>query len=176
MRIPFVGLVCLLCAAACAQQGNIALDVVVNDKSGKPVAGLQEKDFQILDDKRPQPILSFQAMSGGSEPVNILIVVDAVNVGFERIGYERDQIRRFLLQNDGKLPRPVSIAVLSDSGLRMGPEGSSDGRRIWMGTRRACGRLPDRRGSTGLRSVWTCRLRLSGNLPRRKRISRAGSW
>src|ERR1700722_8452956 len=40
---------------------RISIDVVVTDKSGKPVPGLQQQDFTLLDDKQPQPILSFHA-------------------------------------------------------------------------------------------------------------------
>jgi hypothetical protein len=40
---------------------RISLDVVVTDKSGKPVPGLQQQDFTLLDDKQPQTILSFRA-------------------------------------------------------------------------------------------------------------------
>src|SRR5580658_8735703 len=42
-------------------QGPIKLDVVVTDKSGKPVLGLELKDFTVLEDKLPAKILSFQA-------------------------------------------------------------------------------------------------------------------
>ncbi|MGA9246074.1 MAG: VWA domain-containing protein, partial [Silvibacterium sp.] len=35
--------------------GRIYLDVVVTPKSGPPVAGLQQQDFTLLDNKAPQP-------------------------------------------------------------------------------------------------------------------------
>jgi hypothetical protein len=40
---------------------RITLDVVVTDKSGNPVPGLQQQDFTVLDDEQPQKILSFSA-------------------------------------------------------------------------------------------------------------------
>ena len=38
---------------------QITLDVQVTDKSGKPIRGLQEQDFTVLDDKQPKKIVSF---------------------------------------------------------------------------------------------------------------------
>jgi hypothetical protein len=40
------------------------LDVLVTDISGRPVAGLEQKDFTLLDNKKPRPILSFRAVDG----------------------------------------------------------------------------------------------------------------
>jgi hypothetical protein len=42
-------------------EGRIKLDVMVTDKSGKPVSGLDLKDFTLLDNSLPAKILSFQA-------------------------------------------------------------------------------------------------------------------
>src|ERR1700690_3754582 len=59
----------------------IRLEVVVNDKSGKPVSGLEQKDFTVVDNKQPEKILSFEAVTGAtadSEPVEVVLVVDSV--------------------------------------------------------------------------------------------------
>ena len=40
------------------------LDVVVTDKSGNPVAGLDAKDLFLQEDGRPQPIATFKASDG----------------------------------------------------------------------------------------------------------------
>jgi VWFA-related protein len=114
-------------------ENTIRLDVVVNDKSGKPVAGLQQKDFTVLDNKLPEKILSFEAVSGataGSEPVEVILVVDSVNISFMHVAQVRGQIKKFLQQDGGELARPVSIAFLSDSGLNAQGTASRDGNAL----------------------------------------------
>lgn len=54
----------------------IHLNVQVLDPAGKPVAGLGKADFSILADGRQQPITTFQ---DSSQPVRILLVLDAIN-------------------------------------------------------------------------------------------------
>ena len=38
---------------------RVVVDVVVTDQKGKPVKGLTENDFQVLEDGKPQQIRSF---------------------------------------------------------------------------------------------------------------------
>jgi VWFA-related protein len=45
-----------------AQVDVVTVDVVVTDKKGVPIAGLTERDFQILEEDRPQSITSFEAV------------------------------------------------------------------------------------------------------------------
>jgi VWFA-related protein len=118
---------------------RLVLDVVVTDRAGKSAKGLQEKDFVVLDNGHPQKILSFQAASGGVAPANvqpaeppakIILLVDEVNTTFGRVAYERDQIKRFLLQNDGKLAYPLSLAFFSDAGTEIQDNASRDGNAL----------------------------------------------
>ncbi len=108
---------------------QITLDVVVTDKSGKPVPGLRQQDFTLLDNKQPQKILSFEAVQGGASdpPVDVVLVVDEVNTTFTNVSFERAQIEKFLKHDGGELPRPVSLAVLSDAGMAMGGVTTQDG-------------------------------------------------
>jgi VWFA-related protein len=108
---------------------QITLDVVVTDKSGKPVPGLQQRDFTLLDNKQPQKILSFEAVQGGASdpPVEVVLVVDEVNTTFTNVSFERAQIEKFLKHDGGELPRPVSLAVLSDAGMSMGGVTTQEG-------------------------------------------------
>jgi VWFA-related protein len=112
---------------------QITLDVVVADKSGKPVPGLQQQDFTLLDNKQPQKILSFQAVQGAATadpPVEVVLLVDEVNTNFTHVSFERAQIEKFLRRDGGELPRPVSLAVLSDSGIAMGNVTTKDGNAL----------------------------------------------
>jgi VWFA-related protein len=49
------------------QADLVVVDVVVADKQGQPVRGLRPEDFTILDEKQPQAIASFEAVSPGPE-------------------------------------------------------------------------------------------------------------
>jgi VWFA-related protein len=42
----------------------VTVDVVVTDKKGQPARGLRLEDFTLLEDGRPQPITSFDSVSG----------------------------------------------------------------------------------------------------------------
>ncbi len=116
-----------------APDTRITLDVVVKDKSGTPVSGLQQQNFTILDDKQPQNILSFEAVGGtasADDGLEMILVVDALNTGFQRVSYGRQQVEKFLRQDNGKLVRPLSIDFLSDSGLSIQNTASRDGNAL----------------------------------------------
>jgi VWFA-related protein len=123
--------------SAQASQGQIKVDVVVTDPSGHPVAGLQQQDFTLLDNKKPQPILSFRAVDGPTgddaqkePPVEVILLVDAANNLLHNIAYERYQIDRFLTQNGGHLSQPVSVMVFTDQGVQAQPQPSRDGNAL----------------------------------------------
>lgn len=118
--------------APASQDRQITLDVQVTDKSGAPVRGLQKQDFTILDDKRPQDILSFQAVDSAAtstaDPiVEIVLVVDAVNASPQSVSFERGELKKFLLRDGGKLAKPVSLVVFTDAGAKVQNGSSRDG-------------------------------------------------
>jgi VWFA-related protein len=108
----------------------MTLDVVVSDKSGKPVGGLQESDFTLLDNKQPVKIVSFRAGEAGAakadRQVEIVLLLDEVNVAHANVGFAREQIKKFLQRYDGALPVPMSVAYLTDSGLTRGEAATRD--------------------------------------------------
>jgi VWFA-related protein len=120
------------------QPNHILLDVVVTDRSGKPIPGLTEKDFVVRSNGTVQKILSFQAVGGVAvsqvqatqTPVRIILLVDEVNTSFERIAYEREQIKKFLSENGGKLKHPVSLAFASDTGTEIQNGSTQDGNAL----------------------------------------------
>lgn len=119
-----------------AANKEITLDVQVTDKSGAAVRGLTEQDFTLLDNKRQQTITSFREVNAGrghgapdpaNPPVEVIMVVDAVNVEYHVVSYERSQIRSYLLRNGGELENPTSLAILTDNGPQIQRGYSQDG-------------------------------------------------
>jgi VWFA-related protein len=77
--------------------------------------------------------LSFTALQGAATadpPVDVVVVVDEVNITFSRVSYARQEIEKFLKRDGGELPRPVSLAVLSDKGLAMSNLSTRDGNAL----------------------------------------------
>jgi VWFA-related protein len=109
---------------------NILLNVVVAPKSGTPVSGLQKQDFALADNKGPQTIKSFRAVTAAQEPVSVILLIDAVNTDFDRVSYVREQVMKFLRQDNGKLSHPTSIAVLTDKGTQIEKGFSTDGNAL----------------------------------------------
>lgn len=110
----------------------VTLNVVVTDKSGKPVSGLQEQDFTVLDNKRPQKLSSFRAVEGSAAdiPVKLILVIDQINDSFVNVSKEREQVAIFLRANGGKLPLPTSLVFLSQAGTPTMTVASLDGNAI----------------------------------------------
>jgi VWFA-related protein len=106
--------------------------VLVTDKQGNPITGLEEKDFTLLDNGQPRPLLSFSAVDPRTDPgaVQVIIAVDMINTGFDQIAYEREQLGEFLNQDGGKLAYPTRLAVLTEHGVKMMPGTSTDGHAI----------------------------------------------
>ena len=107
--------------------GRIHLDVVVTQKSGPPVAGLQQQDFTLLDNKAPQTITSFQAVGEREADQEVILVMDAVNTDYEHLSYVRTEIGKFLRANGGHLAYPTALATFSDKGIQIEENFSTDG-------------------------------------------------
>lgn len=120
-----------------ARREKIKLDVLVTDASGHPVSGLMQQDFTLLDDKKPQPILSFRAVEGSANsntenepPVEVILLIDEANNHLRNIGYERYQIDKFLKQNGGRLAQPTTLMIFTDRGVQTQPQPATDGNAI----------------------------------------------
>ncbi len=110
---------------------QIQLDVVVTPKAGSPaVANLTQQDFTVVDNKVAQPIAAFKAISAKQEPVDVILVVDAVNTSYTNMGYERGQISNFLKANGGHLAYPTKLAIVTDTGSKLQQDYSTDGNGI----------------------------------------------
>ena len=112
-------------------EGLIKLDVVVTDPAGNPVAGLERADFNLLEEGRPQNILSFQELTGrgaGAEPpVKIILLIDTIQLPPNLASEERNSVEHYLRTDGGHLAHPVSVFLLADSGLWTVTHPSEDG-------------------------------------------------
>lgn len=139
-RLGFFLLVSMSCVATVSAQesspptlpdsGTMFLDVVVTPKSGPPVSGLQQQDFTVLDNKVPQTILTFEALREREVPIEVVLVVDDVNAGLANIAYERSEIDKFLKADGGRLAHPLALAFLTDEGIKVQDDFSSDGNAL----------------------------------------------
>jgi VWFA-related protein len=116
------------------EEGLINLDVLVTDSSGKPVPGLHSNDFALLENGRPNRIVSFHAFDGVSarpeSPVEVILVVDMFQLPTNLISIELSSVEAFLRQDDGHLAEPVRIFTLQESGLWQVAEASRDGKAL----------------------------------------------
>jgi VWFA-related protein len=108
------------------------INVVVTDKDGKPVSGLEKQDFTLLDNKKPEDISSVQTISAATAaqnpPAEAILLIDTVNTNYVTLSAVRQQFEKFFQQNGGHLPLPVSIVIFSSSGLNAQQGASSDGK------------------------------------------------
>ena len=116
--------------AKTAQAAPIQLDVVVTQKLGAAVSGLQLEDFTLLDNDMPQTITSFEAVDGRQARVEVVLVIDAVNVEARELAIEREEIKRFLKTDQGRLAYPTTFAVLTETGIQFHLGFSQDGKAI----------------------------------------------
>ena len=118
----------------------VVLDVSVTDKSGKPVDGLGEKDFQVFEDGKLQRIRSVEppsmhtlpaasATAGtvfdpakpasfGQSPVNIL-VLDQFNTHFADSSFARRSVREYLAKQPALLRQPTTLLTVYDGHFKL---------------------------------------------------------
>lgn len=115
-------------------EGLIKLDVVVTDKSGKSVPGLKSSDFTLLDNGEPEKVLSFQAFDGitvrPDPPVEVILVIDTFTLAQHQIALAKNEVEKFLRRNNGHLAQPVSVFLLSETGLSSTPQPSTNGNAL----------------------------------------------
>ena len=113
-----------------AANPNVTLDVVVEPREGAPVGGLTQADFTLLDSKSPQSLLRFAALPAANAPVEVVLVLDTVNIGYTQVAYARDEMVKFLSANGGRLPLPVTLSVVTDTSTTIQPTPTTDGNAL----------------------------------------------
>ena len=149
--------------AATSTKGPLDLDVVVSGHDGKAVAGLQQQDFSVYLDKELQAITAFHAVTAAttSVPVQTILLVDTVNTRFSNVAYERQEIDRFLKQNDGKLSQPITLVILSDTSVQIS-QPSQDGNQLAGVLDKAATAIREVRRNTGFYG-WTEQFQISAS-------------
>lgn len=110
----------------------MTFDVSVTDKAGKPVTGLTQNNFTVLDNGKSTPVLSFAGydLPAAAAPESVFIVIDDANTDAEDLIVARQQIGKFLTMHEGRLPVPVSLMLLTDFRLRQIAPASQDGNQL----------------------------------------------
>ncbi len=73
---------------------NVSLPVTVSDKNGRFEVNLKEADFQIIEDKVPQAIISFSPQS--NLPLDVAMLMDTSNSVKPKLKFEKDAAYSFL--------------------------------------------------------------------------------
>jgi VWFA-related protein len=139
-------------ASNAAPAGAVSINVMVTDKSGHPVGGLQRGDFKLFDNNQPADIVTFQAIDSShsaSNPVRVLILIDTINNGIDTVAREREQLDEFLRQKNGELSYPTSIGFFADSGLALPVSFTQDGKAVQATLRNSQSELRDIGRSAG---------------------------
>jgi VWFA-related protein len=110
----------------------VFLDVTVLDRKGHPVvSGLTRDDFTISEDKRPQPIFSFEApqahivdaTAGNDEPDDkapvTIFVLDLLNSSFEDFAFIRYSVRSYLATQPPLLAAPAEMMMIGNESLEL---------------------------------------------------------
>jgi VWFA-related protein len=99
--------------AANEPEGLIHLDVVVTDRAGKPVSGMDRGDFTLFDNGQSEKIVSFHAFGGinarPNPPSSVILLIDTRDVPGETASDVHQAVEKFLRHNGGRLAEPVTI-------------------------------------------------------------------
>lgn len=115
---------------AVSREGRLQLDVVVSDRAGNPVTGLEPWNFTVLDNDAPKKIMTFRRYGVALQPdppVEVILLIDELNLPFQQVAIVRSELTEFLQQNGGQLVQPLTIMLLTDKGLRIQERPSTDG-------------------------------------------------
>jgi len=75
---------------------RVLVPVVVTDKKGRPVQGLTQRDFQILEDRVPQKIDFFNTNEGNGVSIAFVLDVSGSMRLLDKIGEAREAVRFFI--------------------------------------------------------------------------------
>ena len=97
---------------------SVLLDAIVLDGKGKPIPGLQQKDFDLLEDKKEIPDASWQLLTSGtpvSQSPQVVFVLDAVNSTLPDVARLEEALDQYLKKGNLPLAQRTSILFVSDA-------------------------------------------------------------
>jgi VWFA-related protein len=100
------------------QSHEIVLNAFVADATGKPIPGLAENTFTILDNGKSQPITFFRP----AQPPHVVLLLDPVNSSRWSYDPQRKAVAKYLTDTKSPLAFPVAIGWLTDAGIDVNPE------------------------------------------------------
>jgi VWFA-related protein len=109
---------------------QITMTVQATTSKGEPVRGLTAAEFRLLDNKAARPITAVKELTTKQEVASLFIVVDTANMDYMRLSNAREQIKKFLTANGGKLPYPTTLVILTDKGAVSQQGFSTDGNEV----------------------------------------------
>ncbi|HVC45651.1 MAG TPA: VWA domain-containing protein [Terracidiphilus sp.] len=117
-----------LAQSAALTSTTLTLNIAVADKSGQPVRGLTQAQFTLLDNKKPLNILNFHEVTAVTpqDPAQAVILIDGIDSPLSRIADVRRRIADYLRAAGPQLPMPMSLAFLTDQGLKTQEEPTRD--------------------------------------------------
>lgn len=110
-----------------ATKPPISIDVTVDPHGGAPVSGLTKDDFTILNNGKQQEITAFKSDKDNAGQTEAILVLDAVNMPYDRMAFAKQEIIKYLQANNGRLAYPTDLAIVTDQSVKMQGVYTTDG-------------------------------------------------
>jgi VWFA-related protein len=112
------------------------VDVVVIDQAGQPMNWLHPGDFELDDNKEEQKLIGFSAVDQSVmktedvnaptnppkvsiEPLEAILVLDAVNLSLPQLNLVRTQVEKYLRSNDGQMKALTRYVLFTSAGMQL---------------------------------------------------------
>ncbi|SEB67582.1 VWA domain-containing protein [Terriglobus roseus] len=115
---------CAMAQKSLPHEQSIQVNVFTTPEAAETITS---RDVQLLDNKQPRPIASLHRVGSAGDPVHVIVVLDAVNIPYIRMAYEREEIEKYFKANGGKLSNPTTFAVITDRSSEVQKGFTTDG-------------------------------------------------